>query len=209
MKKIIYLFVAAVMIVGCESRQSQEPKQQPKQQVLQKENPRDQQIAQNLVVAGKQKLVAGNVKDAVGNFKAAIAQDPQNAQAHLSLAEIFMRVEKYDEAIAVLQNATKYVQDNGMIYYFLGLSNQVKGNTLPALLSTRRAAELFRQKNDLQGLKRAMILLQSLNSQAQAQQQPSTAIQPQPQQPLVEVVNTPIPQAAQPQKKSGRPHQNF
>ena len=208
MKKIIYFFVAAVMMVGCESRQSQEPAKQQPQQALHKENPLTKQIAQKLVVAGKQQLLAGNVNDAVGNFKTAIAQDPQNAQAYLSLAEIFMRMEKYDEAITVLENATKYVQDNGMIYYFLGLSNQVKGNPLPALLSTRHAAELFRQKNDLQGLKRAMILLQTLNAQAQAQQQPVTAAQQQPQS-LAEVVNTPIPQVTESQKKLGRPRQNF
>jgi len=56
---------------------------------------------------GRQELAGGRLELAEAQFRAALASDPNNASAHLGLAEVSRRRYKYDDAITELQASLK------------------------------------------------------------------------------------------------------
>jgi tetratricopeptide (TPR) repeat protein len=164
MKKWLALGLVALCVVGCDSKQAS--KRRPQDPALVK------QASAKLMQQGVQFLNSRDIPKAVVSFQGAIQVDPQDLQPYMVLAEIFIRLKSYQDAINVLERAANTFPDNGFVFYMLSIANQESGNPLPAVLAARRSAELFKAQNNQEGYQRSMVMMEALiKSQQQLQVQ--------------------------------------
>jgi tetratricopeptide (TPR) repeat protein len=164
-KKVLIIFLVVLISAGCNSRERTPAKKTP---------PSDanlpQQAAVKLMQQGVEFLNQKDVAKAVVSFEGAIQVDPMNLQPYMVLAEIFMRMQSYPEAIAVLERASTVFPDNGYVYYMLSLANQGNKTPLPAVLAARKSVELFQAQKNEEGYKQSVILMESLIKTEQQKQ---------------------------------------
>lgn len=129
-----------------------------------------QQAAVKLMQQGVEFLNEKDIARAVVSFEGAIKVDPRNLQPYIVLAEIFMRMQSYQDAIRVLERAVNVFPENGNIFYMLSLANQGNNTPLPAVLAARKSVELFQAQNNEEGYKKAMLLMDSLIKTEQQKQ---------------------------------------
>ncbi len=170
MKQLLIAFLVVSLFAGCNSRErasKNEPK--PSDTAL------PQQAAVKLMQQGVEFLNQKDVAKAVVSFEGAIQVDPTNLQPYMVLAEIFMRMQSYPEAITVLERAVNAFPENGYVFYMLSLANQGNKTPLPAVLAARKSVELFQAQNNEEGYKQAMLLMDSLIKTEQQKQSAQNA----------------------------------
>ena len=165
MKQILIAFLVVSLFAGCNSRE-RSSKSEPKPSNTEL----SQQAAVKLMQQGVEFLNQKDVAKAVVSFEGAIQVDPSNLQPYMVLAEIFMRMQSYPEAIAVLERAVNVAPENGYVFYMLSLANQGNKTPLPAVLAARKSVELFQAQNNEEGYKQAMLLMDSLIKTEQQKQ---------------------------------------
>lgn len=129
-----------------------------------------------------------DVAKAVVSFEGAIQVDPANLPPYMYLAEIFIKMKSYPQAITVLERAVGVFPDNGYVFYMLSLANQGNQTPLPAVLAARRSVELFQAQKNEEGYKQSMLLMESLIKTEQQKQTSQTGQTdgPKPKQPAVD-----------------------
>ena len=165
MRTWIVMCMVALCIVGCES------KREANQKAIQ-DPALAKQAAGKLMQQGVQFLNSRDIPKAVVSFQGAIQVNPTDLQPYMVLAEIFLRLKSYPDAINVLERAANVFPDNGFVFYMLSIANQESGNPLPAVLAARHSAELFKAQNNQEGYQRSVVMMDALiKSQQQLQLQ--------------------------------------
>ncbi len=155
MKKLMAVLMIALCIVGCGDKREAKQKGAPDPLLNQK-------ASAKLMQQGVQFLNDRDIPKAVVSFQGAIQVNPQDLQPYMILAEIFIRLKSYPDAINVLERAANVFPDNAFVFYMLSIANQEAGNPLPAVLSARHSAELFKAQNNEEGYQRSVVLLEAL-----------------------------------------------
>jgi Tfp pilus assembly protein PilF len=122
--------------------------------------------ARQLLMQGVVMLKQGEVVNAVQNFATAIKTAPDYAEAYFMLAETFIRLKQFEQAKGVLNLAVAKFPDNPVTYYLFAMAYESAGELMPAIISARKSIDLYREKKDEGGEKRATILLGVLVQQA-------------------------------------------
>ncbi len=168
MRKFLMIGMIVLCFAGCDSRDKAAKKSGIQDPVLVK------QAAAKLMQQGVQFLNARDIPKAVVSFQGAIQVDPTDVQPYMVLAEIFLRLKSYPDAINILERAANTFPNNGFVFYMLSIANQESGNPLPAVLAARRSAELFKAQNNQEGYERSMVMMEALvknQQQLQIQQE--------------------------------------
>jgi tetratricopeptide (TPR) repeat protein len=191
MRNILVVGLIALCFVGCDSRDKAAKK--TNDPVLVK------QAAAKLMQQGVQFLNARDIPKAVVSFQGAIQVDPSDVQPYMVLAEIFLRLKSYPDAINVLERAANTFPNNGFVFYMLSIANQESGNPLPAVLAARRSAELFKAQNNQEGYQRSMGMMEALiktqqqiQTQQDQEQGPATKANAAAATPESDAVSTPV-----------------
>jgi tetratricopeptide (TPR) repeat protein len=164
MRTWLVVCMIVLSVAGCESKR--EAKTSAQDPALVK------QASAKLMQQGVQFLNARDIPKAVVSFQGAIQVNPKDLQPYMVLAEIFLRLKSYPDAINVLERAANIFPDNGFVFYMLSIANQESGNPLPAVLAARRSAELFKAQNNEEGYQRSVVMMEALiKSQQQLQLQ--------------------------------------
>jgi len=167
-RKWLIVFVVVLTVAGCNSREQASKKKAPMP------GPNmPQQAAVKLMQQGVEFLNQKDIAKAVVSFEGAIQVDPKNLQPYMVLAEIFMRVKSYPEAIGILERAINVFPDNGYVFYMLSLANEGNKAPLPAVLAARRSVELFKAQNNEDGYKQSLLLMEALIKTEQQKQAPA------------------------------------
>ena len=179
----LIIFFVLLTIAGCNSREK----------VIEKKNPGadpnlPKQASVKLLQQGVDFLNQKDITKAVVSFEGAIQVDPKNLQPYMVLAEVFMRMKSYPEAIAILERATTIFPDNGYVFYMLSLANEGNKTPLPAVLAARKSVELFQSQKNEEGYKQSMLLMEALIKTEQQKQAPQN-VQMDSQKPETQTVN--------------------
>jgi len=86
---------------------------------------------------------AGDTPHAVEIFRDAIARNPDNDQNYLSLALLDLRAHDIDAAQQTLAQGQARIPASGKIYWGLGLTSAMRGNTADAAAQLERAIDLL------------------------------------------------------------------
>jgi tetratricopeptide (TPR) repeat protein len=156
MRTWLAVMMVALLMVGCDS------KKEAKQQGGAQDPMLVQQASARLMQQGVQFLNARDIPKAVVSFQGAIQVNPQDLQPYMVLAEVFLRLKSYPDAINILERAANVFPDNGFVFYMLSIANQEANNPLPAVLAARRSAEIFKTQNNEEGYQRSMVLMEAL-----------------------------------------------
>ena len=183
-RKWLIVFVVILTVAGCNSRE-----QAPKKKSPEDTSNIPQEAAAKLMQQGVEFLNQKDIAKAVVSFEGAIQVDPSNLQPYMVLAEIFMRVKSYPEAISILERAVTVFPDNGYVFYMLSLANEGNKTPLPAVLAARRSVELFKAQNNEDGYKQSLLLMEALIKTEQQKQGPQN-LQADAQKPQNPAVNS-------------------
>ena len=164
-RKWLTILVVILSVTGCNSREQALPKK-----AVSTNSAMPQQAAAKLMQQGVQFLGDKDIAKAVVSFEGAIQVDPTNPQPYMVIAEVFMRMKSYPEAIAILERAVNTFPDNGYVFYMLSLANEGNKNPLPAVLAARKSLELFKAQNNEDGYKQSMMLIEALVNTEQQKQ---------------------------------------
>ena len=184
MNKWLTVLVVVLVVAGCNSKEQALPKK------IAPSNPAmPQQAAVKLMQQGVQFLNDKDIAKAVVSFEGAIQVDPADLQPYMILAEIFMRMKSYPEAIGILERAVTVFPDNGYVYYMLSLADEGNKTPLPAVLAARKSVELFKAQNNEDGYKQSMLLMEALIKTEQQKQGPQN-LQSDGQNPKTSSINS-------------------
>jgi tetratricopeptide (TPR) repeat protein len=86
---------------------------------------------------------AGNTSHAADIFRDAITRNPDNDQNYLSLALIDLRTHDIDAAQQILGQGQARIPASGKIFWGLGLTSAMRGNTADAAAQLERAIDLL------------------------------------------------------------------
>ncbi len=116
-------------------------------------------------------LISGKSGNSKASLEKSISLDPANSAAKLKLAELFMLVRKYDQAMKYLDDVLRSDVHNAKAYFIKGMCFKELGDTSKAVSSFRTAIdqntdyyEAFMQLGVLMTLKHEKIALQYFNS---------------------------------------------
>ncbi|MBL8013705.1 MAG: tetratricopeptide repeat protein [Candidatus Omnitrophica bacterium] len=169
MRKLLIILFVGLSIFGCNSREKQ-----PEKKAAVVDSSLSKQAAMKLIQQGVDFLNQQDVAKAIVSFEGAVQVDPSNLQPYMYLAEIFIKMKSYPQAIGVLERAIDTFPDNGYLFYMLSLSNQGNQTPLPAVLAARRSVELFQAQKNEEGYKQSLLLMESLIKTEQQKQASQT-----------------------------------
>ncbi len=152
MRKIIGLLLICVVFFGCGKEQSTEQKK-AEQQV---------KISEQLLNEAVVHLEKGEMELAIKKLTDAVRVNPADIKSRLFLSEIFIRTKHYDDAIAILEGAVKINPENGEVFYLLSMVYGFADKKKEAISSAQKSVQTFQAKGNQDGIKKALILYQSL-----------------------------------------------
>ena len=94
----------------------------------------------------------GQPEDAINFYKKAVELEPNFSEAVIHIAALCASLGKYDEAAGYYQDAIKIDRSNPETYYNLALVYFISGKVIKFKDNLLKAQELFRQRNDENGL---------------------------------------------------------
>lgn len=107
-------------------------------------------------------LNKAELADAIKSFNKAVALNPRDPKPYFILAEVYMRLNNYENAIANLNNVIALESDNGPAFYFLGICKGLSGNRKEAIVDIEHSVAIFQQKKDEVNFKKALTTLQQM-----------------------------------------------
>ncbi len=121
-----------------------------------------QETAQAINQRATALLAQGQVPAAVETFQQAIVQFPDDPIAYFSLAQIYMKIGSFDNAIAVCQRLLEKDPDNGQIYLIMAGCFDLKNEPQKAIELVKTSIAIFEKQNDTQSLQTARQILERL-----------------------------------------------
>lgn len=107
-------------------------------------------------------LVQGQVPAAVETFQQAIVRFPEDPFAYFSLAQIYMKIGSFDNAIAVCQRLLEKDPENGQVYLIMAGCFDLKNEPQTAIELVKTSIAIFEKQNDTQSLQAARQILERL-----------------------------------------------
>ncbi|MBF0619815.1 MAG: tetratricopeptide repeat protein [Candidatus Omnitrophica bacterium] len=152
MRKVLCaVMIAVIAFTGCAKKDT---------------TPKNVQEARKFLVAGMMLLKQAEPIKAVESFANAIKVAPEYFESYYVLAETFIHLKQYPQAISILNAAGTRFPTNGYAYYLLAIAEEGAGQTIPAIVAARKSMELMVAAKDEQGMKRATILVAALIASA-------------------------------------------
>lgn len=112
-----------------------------------------------------------NLEEALRLVKVALQQEPKNGYFLDTLAWVYYKMARYDEALQHLQRATNYVSDDAVVFEHLGVVQRKLGQKKKALATFQRGLALAPQSDDKEVASRIEIQIGELESELKAQVQ--------------------------------------
>ncbi|MEI8012425.1 MAG: tetratricopeptide repeat protein [Candidatus Omnitrophota bacterium] len=155
MKKTFYVILAVMLsVAGISLLAGCSKKEEPVVTV----NEQSRELLRQGVVYLKQ----GDPSKAAMSFAGAVKASPDYFEAYYMLASLFIELKQYDQALAVLSTSAKRFPTNPVVYYLQAVAHQGAGNMMPSIVSARKSLDFFQAKKDVEGEKRAKLLLGAL-----------------------------------------------
>lgn len=117
------------------------------------EVPAGQPAVIELVERGMDQFAEGNLTEAAEVFQKAIDAAPDNAEGYTGLAKVWIRQDKLDEAVALLQKAVKQDPADPAAYYVLGFALRAVERNVEAAEAYERFLELMPQAADTEKMR--------------------------------------------------------
>lgn len=170
MQKIIVLIFMGVLLWGCSANDKAKTQgnRNADNQTLTKtalgKNSELENNKQKLIKAGTEYLAQGKIPEAIKALNQAVLLDPSDASSSFVLAQTYMHLKRYDNALGVLDHVIQRHPDNGEAYYFKSLASGFFGDTEQALEAAKQSVAIFQEQRDEKNFKRALILLRGLSN---------------------------------------------
>lgn len=162
MKRFLFIAVAILMIQGCGSNDNAA---------------KQESLKVDYTAKAVELLNQGDVPNAVINFQKAIQEAPQDVQRYTTLAQLYLRLQQYERAAALLVQAVSVDPNNGETFYLLSMAYGFQQDFENAKQSAQRSAQIFSEARDEANFRKALILLKSFDPQPQAAAPASEAVQ--------------------------------
>lgn len=112
-----------------------------------------------------------NLEEALRLVKLALQQEPKNGYFLDTLAWVYYKMARYEEALQQLQQATNYVSDDAVVFEHLGVVQRKLGQRKKALATFQRGLALAPQSDDKEAASRIEIQIGELESELRPQAQ--------------------------------------
>jgi len=90
---------------------------------------------------GSMATTTGKLDEAIELYERVILDDPLSLPVHGALGNLYMKVHRYDEALAIFKNGAELNPDHHWMYFSLGKANLLRGDAEQALLETKKNRE--------------------------------------------------------------------
>lgn len=175
MRKIMSLVLIGILFYGCSSQDkagtqgkteadTNDMARTALQQNGEKRNSQLENNKQKLLKMGMEYLNQSKIPEAIYSFNQAVLLDPSDASSSFVLAQTYMHLKKYENALSVLDNVITMQPDNGQAYYLKGITSGLAGNKQQAIEAAQKSIAIFQEKKDENNFKRAIALLQGLSA---------------------------------------------
>ncbi len=152
MKKILFVLVSLLALVGCQKQESQ---QQP--DIDQRKD-----VGHKLIMKSLNDLQNKDLNATIMDLETSIKVNPSEPEAYLLLGQILLKIQEYDHAADFLEIAGKTFPDDGTIFYMLSIADKMSGKKLPAVLAARHSFEIFQAQQDRDNMLKSAALLHEL-----------------------------------------------
>ena len=161
MRKIMTLVLMGVLLYGCSANDKTKT-----QGNTEADNVAAAKTAmkEKLLKAGLTYINEAKIPEALKALNQAVMLDPNDASTSFVLAQTYMHLKKYDNALGVLDNVVRLAPDNGEAYYLKSIASNLSGNKQQAMEAAQKSVAIFQEKRDEQNFKRAIVLLRELSS---------------------------------------------
>lgn len=146
---LIFVLTLTIVVSGCSMKNEEQSKQG---------NLDDQKA----IIQGLVHLRNGDSTTAVNLFEKAIDINNENENAYLLAAQVYMKANRYEDAVRILSPAMDLLPNSGQIPYLLAISLKELGKTKMAYLAASRSAEVFEAWQKKEQLKRSQMLILGL-----------------------------------------------
>ena len=170
MRKITVLVLTGVLLYGCSANDkaktqgNTDANNKALAKTARKHNSELENNKQRLLKAGMEYLSQAKIPEALKVLNQAVLLDPGDASVSFVLAQTYMHLKRYDNALGVLDKVIKLEPDNGEAYYFKSLASGLSGDREQALEAAQKSVVIFQEKRDEKNFKRALGLLRGLSS---------------------------------------------
>lgn len=170
MRKTMVLICMGVLLYGCSANDQTKTEgtmdagSQSIAKTAMGKNRALEENKQKLLKAGMEYLNQAKIPEAIKALNQAVLLDPSDASSSFVLAQTYLHLKRYDNALGVLDNVIKLQPDNGEAYYFKSLASGLSGNRPQALEAAKQSVAIFQEKRDEKNFKRALILLRGLSN---------------------------------------------
>ena len=147
MKRLFYFIVMSVFLSGCTSETA-----------LKKEEARD------YLKEGTDFLSKGNPYQAIKVFKEAATQNPADSRLHFVLAQTYMYIADYNNAMDHFKATIQLEPDNGEAYLLLGGCYDLLGKKDEAIENVKKSIAMFYHKRDEKNFKRSLAIFKNLTA---------------------------------------------
>ncbi len=165
-KKFFIVLAMSLILAGCSSPSSSNLSEGVSTEAVSAPNTPEafQQKAMML-------LAQGQVPAAIETLQESIDLFPQDQNSYFALAQVFMKMGSFDNAIAVCQKAIQSNPDNGHIYLLMAGCYDLKNEPQKASDLVKLSMAVFQKQNDTKNAEAAAAVLQKLTTQVTDQAQ--------------------------------------
>jgi len=155
MRKMFFIILSlALVVAGCGQAENGMPTGAEDQAV--------QETSQALNQRATALLAQGQIPAAVQIFQQAIMQFPDDPAAYFSLAQIYMKIGSFDNAIMACQKLIEKKPDNGQAYLLMAGCFDLKNEPQKAIELIKMSMAIFEKQGDEKSLQAAKEILQKL-----------------------------------------------
>jgi Flp pilus assembly protein TadD len=160
-KKLFVVLVMMVVLTGCGSSSSSNSSgNMPAGAVPPQATPEAFQ-QQALIL-----LSQGQLPAAVETLQKATELFPEDTNTYFTLAQVYMKIGSFDNAIVVCQQALEKTPDNGHIYLLMAGCYDLKNEPQKAIDLVKMSMVIFQKQKDTKSLEAAAVVLQKLTERS-------------------------------------------
>ncbi len=146
--KLLVLVFAVFILAGCGSKQEAVVENQDASKVF---------FQQAMVF-----LTQGKIPEAVKALEKSAEMSSGDITAHFALAQLYMKLQAYDNALIVCQKILDISPSNPDVYLLMAGCFDLKGDLPQAIKCVKTSKELFEKQNNAQGVQNALEILKKL-----------------------------------------------
>jgi len=147
--KALCLILGAIFLVGCTAEK-------------QASAPALQETSEQLFQKAMTFLAQNKIPEAVQSLEQAAEVSPEEINSYFALAQLYMRLKSYDNAIIICQKILQRDQKNPHVYLLIAGCYDLKGEPEKASELVKISMALFQEQNNMEGFKNAVEILKKL-----------------------------------------------